>query len=344
MSHRISAHIGRQVRFCKLPAQPPLSFLVQGPAVFSSPDPSVAGKLAIAVVTQPERVQGSVMAAPPGAREDAMRHLLQTAADAGCSVVATRPEGDNERLLGQAWPFPSPFAVTVRTVPLSEGLDRVEARARRSLERMGLPRGEVLLISSANDLAGAEGRALWDRARALKDRGLFRKIGFCATVEDGPDLLCRRFQPDVVQIPCNILDQRAVTEGVLSDLASQSVEVHVGSPFAGGLLFMAGDSLPHALADYAGDLSRTRRRLAEARVDPMQAALAFALGLPPAVSVVASVASAAEMRAMLAAAHAPRPDLDWEALALPQAAALSRAIHRSGGSPHDDVYAISSAA
>ncbi|HBI20353.1 MAG TPA: aldo/keto reductase, partial [Brevundimonas sp.] len=71
-----------------------------------------------------------------------------------------------------------------RTVALSEGLDRVEARARRSLERMGLPRGDVLLISNAADLAGAEGRALWDRARNLKDRGLFRRIGFCAAIED----------------------------------------------------------------------------------------------------------------------------------------------------------------
>ena len=101
-----------------------------------------------------------------------MRHLLQTAGDAGVGLVATRPEGDVERLLGQAWPFPSPFRVTARTVPLADGLDRVEARARRSLERMGLPRGDAVLVQNAADLAGAEGRALWDRLEALKARGL----------------------------------------------------------------------------------------------------------------------------------------------------------------------------
>jgi hypothetical protein len=69
------------------------------------------------------------MAAPSGAREDAMRFLLQTGADAGVKMIATKPGGDGERLLGQAWPFPSPFRVTVQTVALSEGLDRVEARA-----------------------------------------------------------------------------------------------------------------------------------------------------------------------------------------------------------------------
>ena len=287
-----------------------------------SPQSPVA-KLALAVVTEPERAAGSVMAAPVGAREEAMRFLLQTGADAGVSVIATRPDRDGERLLGQAWPFPSPFKVTVRTVPASEGLDRVEARARRSLERLGLPRGEALLVSSAADLAGAEGRALWDRLNALKDRGLYRRIGFCATMEDGPALLARRFEPDVVQMPCNLLDQRPVTEGVLNDLAGLGVDIHLSSVFARGMLFASRESLPPHLADHGAALSRTRRRLAEARVDPMQAALAFALGLPPAAAVIASVASAAELRAVLAAAHAPRPDLDWDALALTEPAALT---------------------
>ncbi|WP_421730417.1 aldo/keto reductase [Brevundimonas sp.] len=281
------------------------------------------GKLALAVVTAPERAQHSVMSAPAGAREDAMRTLLQTGADAGVQIIATRPEADTERLLGQAWPFPSPFRVSVRTVSVSEGVDRVEARARRSLERLGLPRGDVLLVSNAADLAGAEGRALWDRIKALKDRGLYRRIGFCATMEDGPALLARRFQPDVVQMPCNLLDQRPVTEGVLNELAGQGVEVHVSSVFARGLLFASRESLPPHLAAHGMALSRARRRLAEARVDPMQAALAFALGLPPAAAVIASVASAAELRAIVAAAHAPRPDLDWEALALDEPAALA---------------------
>jgi aryl-alcohol dehydrogenase-like predicted oxidoreductase len=287
--------------------------------VTSAAASSPAAKLALAVVTEPERA----VPAPVGAREDAMRSLLQTAADAGITRVATRPQGDQERLLGQAWPFPSPFAVSVRAVALSEGLDRVEARARRSLERMGLPRGDVLLVSGAGDLAGAEGRALWDRMLSLKDRGLYRRIGFLTTMEDGPVLLARRFQPDVVQIPCNILDQRPVTEGTLADLAGLGVEVHASSVFARGLLFANRETLPPGLSAYGVALSRTRRRLAEARTDPMQAALAFCLNLPPVSAVVASVASAAEMRAVLAAAHAPSPDLDWSTLALEEPAALT---------------------
>ena len=199
---------------------------------------------------------------------------------------------------------------------LIDGVDRVEARARRSLERLGLPRADLLMVSSASDLAGAEGRALWDRLLALKDRGLFKRVGFCATIEDGPALLARRFQPDVVQLCCNLLDQRAQHSGVLSELAALDVAVHAASVFADGLLFVGAESLPPEMQRHAPTLSRIRRRLAEARVDPMQATLAYAMGLPEVSAVVASIASAAELRAVVAAAHAPTPALDWASLQL----------------------------
>lgn len=294
----------------------------------SPSSPSPVDRLALAVVTEPERALGAVMAAPAGAREDAMRHLLQTAAEGGVGLVATRPDGDGERLLGQAWPFPSPFRVSVRTVSVSEGVDRVEARARRSLERLGLPRGDVLLVSNAADLAGSEGRALWDRLNALKDRGLFRRIGLCAEIDDGPVVLARRLQPDVIQLPCNLLDQRAVNDGIIAALAAQGCAVHASSIFAGGVLFADSEGLPPALTGHALALSRTRRRLAEARLDPMQAALAFALGLKGVDAVVASVASAAELRAILAAAHAPAPALDWTTLGLEAPAAFAADARR----------------
>lgn len=285
--------------------------------------PSPIDKLAVAVVHEPVRAVNSYAPFPAGAREEALRFLLQTAADAGVTLVATRPDGDGERRLGQAWPFPSPFQVTVRTVAIADGVDRVEARARRSLERLGLPRGDALLVSGADDLAGAEGRALWDRLEALKARGLFRRIGFRATVEDGPALLARRFQPDVVELPVSLLDQRVQHAGVLSELAGLGVAVHACSVFADGLLFISGEPLPPGMAAHAHSLSRIRRRLAEARIDPMQATLAYVMGLPQVSAVIASVASAAELRAVVAAANAPTPALDWAALRLEPTAAAA---------------------
>ena len=311
-----------EVRFGQGLGRGALNFHRHSPGVLPNRAPSPIDKLAVAVVHEPARAS-AYAPLPAGAREEALRFLLQTAADAGVTVVATKPDGDGERRLGQAWPFPSPFQVTVRTVPITEGVDRVEARARRSLERLGLPRGDALLVSGADDLAGAEGRALWDRLQALKARGLYRRIGFRATLEDGPALLARRFEPDLVELPINLLDQRVQHTGVLSELAGLGVAVHATSVFADGLLFISGEPLPPEMAGHAHALSRIRRRLAEARVDPMQATLAYVMGLPEVSAVVASVASAAELRAVVAAANAPTPGLDWAALQLEPATAAA---------------------
>jgi len=256
------------------------------------------------------------------ASEEAVRATLETAAADRVSLIDTAPAwGDAERLLCRSWPFPSPFRVCVRTIAAAEGLDRVEARARRSLERMGLARGWALVVE-AEDLLGPDGRALWDRMRRLKDEGLYQRIGVAAAFGDEPVMLAKRFKPDLMQLPVSVLDQRLVRDGTLETLAGLGIDPHLHSIFAQGLLFASREALPPALAHAGPRLSRVRRALAEAGADPLQAALGFALSRPEAAAVIVGVTSAAELRAVLAASNAPPPRLDWSALALDDAAAL----------------------
>ena len=219
-----------------------------------------------------------------------------------------------------------------KTLRAAEGLDRLESRARRSLERLGLARADALIVDCADDLLGPDGRQLWARLEKLKAEGLFRRIGVSAQGSDAPALIARRFRPDLIQLPCSLLDQRLVRDGVLATIAGLGVEVQIRSVFLNGLLFMPREQLPPALADAGPRLSRIRRLLAESGADPLQAALAFARSLPEVSVVIVGVGSAAELRAVLAAAHAPTPDLDWSQLALDHAYALDPELwHAPGG-------------
>lgn len=268
---------------------------------------------------------GTAQFAEPRGRggEAEIRAILDTAAPAGVTLVDTSAAyGDAERALGRSWPFPSPFSVITRTVRLSEGLDRLEHRARRSLERLGIARAEGLLVQSAEDLHGPDGPALWARLERLKGEGLFQKIGFSAHAEDDPATLARRYNPDVVQVPASMLDQRLVADGTLDKLAAQGVEVHLRSVFLKGLLFMDREALPACLTHAGPRLSRIRRMLAESGADPLQAALSFAMDRPEASAVIVGVASAAELRAVIAASYQPAPRLDWTALSLEDRTAL----------------------
>lgn len=275
--------------------------------------------------------------------EEEVRLILDTAAINGVGFVDTAPAyGDSERVLGQSWPFPSPFKVVTKTVAVSEGLDRVEVRARRSLERMGLSRGYALMVHCADDLLGPEGSRLWDRLQRLKGEGVFQKIGVSVYGSDEPVLLARRFRPDLMQLPCSLLDQRPVRDGTLRALADLGVEIHLRSVFLQGLLFLERAQLPAGLADAGPRLSRIRRALAEAGADPLQAALAFAQTRPEVSAAIIGVTSAAELRAIIAASNAPVPDLDWSALALDHPRALDP--RRWTEAPPPSLKLVSSAA
>ena len=268
---------------------------------------------------------GTAQFAEPRGRggEAEIRAILDTAAPAGMALVDTAAVyGDAERALGRSWPFPSPFSVITRTLRLSEGLDRIEHRARRSLERLGIARAQGLLVHAAEDLHGPDGPALWARLERLKGEGLFQTIGFSAHAEDDPAALARRYRPDMVQLPVSMLDQRLVHDGTLEKLAELGVEVHLRSVFLKGLLFMERAALPACLSHAGPRLSRIRRMLAEAGADPLQAALSFAMDRPEASAVIVGVASAAELRAVLAASHQPSPRLDWAALSIDDTTAL----------------------
>lgn len=249
--------------------------------------------------------------------ENEAHATLSLAADSGIRLLDTSATfGAAEEVIGRVAPRTQPFRIVTRTQSVEDGVAAVEARARRSLRGLSVPRAYALLIGAADDLTGPDGDELWRMAHRLKDEGLFEKIGVSVGAADSPAALARRYKPDIVQAPVSLLDQRLVANGDLESLAELGVEVHLRSIFMQGLMFLPRDGLPAALAQAGPRLSRIRREIAEAGADPLQAALSFALQRPEAQSVVVGVASAAELRAILAAATAPAPDLDWPSLSL----------------------------
>jgi len=255
--------------------------------------------------------------------EDEVRQILSYAAACGLKTIDVAPyDGDVERILGRCWPFPSPFRPQIRTLRIEKGLDWLESRLKRSVDHMGLARAQVALIDNAEDLMGPQGDALWARLEKLKGEGLFHRIGINATPKDQPLLLARRFKPDMMQLPCSLLDQRLVQNGDIEALAALGTEVQIRSVFLQGLIFVPREDLPPNLLPIGPQLSRVRRHLAETGTDPLHAALSFALNLKGVSSVIVGVTSAAELRAVIAASDRPKPDLAWDSFALTDEIAL----------------------
>lgn len=265
---------------------------------------------------------------PPGPRgrprEVEAREILSIAGRSGLSVLevgAGSAIADGH--LRGALPRPNPFRLTLTTIRPDRGPDAVEAELRAQMTRLGVERVDTVVAPSATDLFSPLGPKLWDRLKALKDKGLCERIGVPVYASDDPVGVARRFKPDVVQAPASLLDQRLLLDGSLATLAEMGVEVHLRSIFLNGVLFLPPDRAPSHLQAAASRISRARRLIAEGRSDPLQAALGFALTRPEATAVLVGVTSAAEMSAVVAAAMSPPPDLDWDEMALDDPEALA---------------------
>jgi aryl-alcohol dehydrogenase-like predicted oxidoreductase len=257
-------------------------------------------------------------------REAEARDILSIASRSGLSVLEIgRHSAPAESIMGKAMPRPNGFRVTISTIRPDRGPDVVENEIHAQLGRLGVERVDTILAPSATDLFSPNGPALWERLRALKDKGVCKNIGVSVYASDDPVGLAKRFKPDVVQAPASLLDQRLLVNGALAELRELGIEVHLRSIFLNGVLFLPPDRAPSHLKAAAGRISKARRLIAEGRSDPLQASLGFAMSRPEASSVLVGVSSAAEMSAVVAAAMSPPPDLDWDEMALDDPDALA---------------------
>lgn len=245
------------------------------------------------------------------------RAILALAREAGIGTLDTAAAyGTSEERLGEALDTAARFRIVTKTLRLAEGLDKVIARARRSVELIGRQPLDALLVHSAGDLAGGEGERLWRAMQGLKAEGLYARIGISAYAADGPLEVARRFGPEIMQLPVSLLDQRLVANGTLSGLAEQGVEVHARSVFLQGLALMEPAAVPQKLASARPHIERLRRSLADAGSTPLSAALHFVLQQPEIGVALVGVTSHGELAQILAAVGTAPPTLDWAASAI----------------------------
>ncbi len=174
---------------------------------------------------------------------------------------------------------------------------------------------EGLLVHHAEDILGEGGDRIWDVLDGLRQRNLVSKVGVsiytCAQV----DAVLEQFNPDIVQLPSNILDQRLLAGGQISRLAARGVEVHVRSVFMQGLLLMKPMEIPSYFAPIKERLFALHTFLAEYELTPSQGALAHVRTLPAAVGLV-GVNNADQLAQNIADFSTAPTNLDFSAFAM----------------------------
>lgn len=245
-----------------------------------------------------------------------VRAILADCAAHGVDTLDTAAlYGDAETVLGQQLPRPHAFRIVGKTLhlendrPLPEALAAVRAGVIRSLERLGEPKLDALLVHRVDDLLGPAGDALFDELVALRDAGLIGKIGVSVYTPAEISVLLERYALEIVQLPLNVFDQRMHASGTLADLRRRHVEIHVRSAFLQGVLLAdSPQRLPAGFAALQPALTQFRERLRAQGISPLQGTLGFLQGLHAVDVVVCGAARLAEWRE-ISATFAALPEL-----------------------------------
>lgn len=223
-----------------------------------------------------------------------VKDILTEAQAKGITVLDTAAlYGDSENVLGAN--CLDAFRVVTKTPKFATSSISAEQASHltdtfyRSLSQLSCSRVYGLLIHHADDLLVPGGEKLIAAMQDIKERGLVERIG--VSVYDGAqiDALLKRFNPDIVQLPINVLDQRLLAGGQLDRLKAGGTEIHTRSVFLQGLLLMPLKEIPAYFEPILPLLTRWHSAIQSQGVTSTQAALSFVRDIPHVDTVLVGV-------------------------------------------------------
>lgn len=240
--------------------------------------------------------------------EEEVVAILRDAAAAGCSVLDTATAyGEAETTLGRCLEgLQRRNAFRIVTKVSGHELPDVPGALARSLDRLRRDSVDACLVHHFD--AFWENPAAWNALEAAKASGRVAKIGFSLYhPEEVARLRKAGIEPDIVQVPYNVADQRFAE--TLLDLHERGTEIHVRSVFLQGVL-LAEPGLSGTLSTFNGLLQELTVLGQQTNRSRLALAVGFALGNAAVDTVVLGVQSAAQLGEILVSCQPGlQPDL-----------------------------------
>lgn len=230
--------------------------------------------------------------------------LLGEARQHGITVLDTASlYGQSEAVLGMN-PLEGFKVVTKTPRFTTPHISDIEAKQlgatfQQSLDLLKCKKTYALLIHHADNFLVPGGDKLLAAMRQLKEKGLVEKIGVSVYDSTQVDALLKKFTPDLIQLPLNVMDQRMLASGHLELLKNEGVEIHVRSVFLQGLLLMPLNNIPAFFEPVRPLLSRWHTAAHAQGLTVNQAALSFAKNIPYIDTVLVGLDNLAQLRSCI---------------------------------------------
>jgi len=225
-------------------------------------------------------------------REEVAR-ILDTAAGHGIDSIDTAiAYGQSESVIGET--AQNRFNIISKLPPLPSEVSNVSEwvhmHVDASLARLKSSSLDALLLHRPQDLTGPHGSELYAAINSLKVKKIIHRFGISIYAPDELDGIIGKFNIDVVQAPLNVFDRRIL--GVIDQLTSRNIEVHVRSVFLQGVLIASPKDRPQRFQPWSEHFSRFDTWVHSTGVSAMACCLAFALQQPGVAKLVIGTTSA----------------------------------------------------
>ena len=179
-----------------------------------------------------------------------------------------------------------------------------------------------LLLHSSKDLLSDKGSKLAEGLQRAKTEYRIHKLG--VSVYSPEELLAcaERLPLELVQVPCNVFDQRFLAPEVTGTLKAHDAEIHARSLFLQGLLLMPEQTRPHYFNTFRPTFESFQQQLTQGEATPLEGCLAFAYTHPEIDRWVIGVDSVDQLNEIVReslSASSGSQAFDWHAFhSLPQ--------------------------
>jgi aryl-alcohol dehydrogenase-like predicted oxidoreductase len=223
--------------------------------------------------------------------------ILEYCLESGINTLDTAQSyGDSEKILGENG-IENFLVVTKIFCERNYKKGELELKVRASLKRLRIQKCHGILIHNEDALQGPQGGVIASELRALVELGLTAKIGFSTYDPKEADITLSKFQLDLVQIPMNLFDRRAVEGGFIEKWISNRTEVHLRSVFLQGLLVKEPATTQKKSSSIpAEECAKYVNICRSSRISPLDGCLSYVFKNAPGARVVIGPTSKQEMK------------------------------------------------
>ena len=205
--------------------------------------------------------------------------ILRTCRGTGVTTIDTAiGYGDSQRALGEAGCRDFDCITKLPGLPAQpeDVLGWVRSQVAQALLDLGQEKLYGLLLHRPGDLLGPHGQKLAEALCRVQNEFSIPKVG--VSVYEPKELLdCWKvLKYDLVQLPCNVFDQRFTAESTAEHLGGQNIEVHARSAFLQGLLLMPDMTRPAYFNRWASVFEAWHSLVDATKRTPLEVCLAFA--------------------------------------------------------------------